>query len=134
MSQMPLFQAIEIQRDQAYPDLSREEEELLRADHEDCRQILERLRQEKFQDFDSWKIAISRQWNRVLELQVNERPILFLVAQEQKMWFEKHVLKIAHSPSEDWLVKFAQATKKLKKLSSTAPRTIIADPTLDLEG
>jgi 5'-deoxynucleotidase YfbR-like HD superfamily hydrolase len=130
---MPLFQAIEIQRDQIYPDLSCEEEELLRANHEDCRQILEKLRQEKFKDFNSWKITISKQWNRVLELQVNERSILFLVAQEQKMWFEKHVLKIAHLPSEDWFVKFAQATKKLKKLSSTALRTIIADPTLDSE-
>jgi hypothetical protein len=133
MSQLPLFQPIEIPRDLRQGDLTSAEEVVIRSIADDFWfPILDKLHQNVFPDFQSFKDDVAKLWEPALA-GLEPTSLLHLLAQEQRNWFEKHVLKIPHSQKSDWIVKFAAATRKLVKLTESPPPDIISNhsPTRD---
>jgi hypothetical protein len=127
MSQLPLFQPIQIPRDLRPGDLTSAEELVIRSCPADpWSPILNKLHQNGFPDFQSWKDEIAKYWLPALTALANAS-LLYLLAQEQRAWFQRHSLKVPHTQKDDWIVKFAALTKRFLRLTEAPPPGIISN-------
>ena len=86
----------------------------------DLKKVLKDLKNDKYKNRQEWINSIKQIWEKILEFP-NQRSIITAIAKEQKEWFQKRILKIPHSRTEEWIINAQNASNNLKNLLKHPP-------------
>lgn len=112
-----------------FEPLSKNDNELnnssLQQDSIDLNNILYKLQNNQYSSINEWKKSIEGLWLIPMKHN-NSDSIIYLLAQEQKEWFEKHFIQIPHNNFEDWYMKIQKIAKEIQHLLHTPPENVVA--------
>jgi hypothetical protein len=130
ISSLSLFQPIGTHADDSSPSMVSSEQDIARALVVDWERIMDRLSQNDYRAIDEWCRSVSQAWDPILD-HCSPGSLLHAIGLERQRWFEKRYLKIPHTPTDDWLLKFANASRRLSVLASIPPAPLLIDPMMD---
>ena len=83
------------------------------------------MQNNQYSSINEWKKSIEGLWLIPMKHN-NSDSIIYLLAQEQKEWFEKHFIQIPHNNFEDWYMKIQKIAKEIQHLLHTPPENVVA--------
>ena len=77
----------------------------------------------KYASIEEWERDVNQIWENAMVY--NEKgTLLYLIAKEMKLWFQRKYTKIPVNKDEDWMLSLTKTSKKLYELSQLPPSSI----------
>ncbi|KAH0793171.1 Bromodomain containing protein [Histomonas meleagridis] len=89
----------------------------------DLTTIKKKLSGNKYASIEEWKHDVNQIWENAMVYN-DEGTLLYLIAKEMKLWFNRKYIKIPINKDEDWILSLTKTSKKLYDLSLLPPSTI----------
>lgn len=90
----------------------------------DLNNILMKLQNDEYASTTEWKASIENLWLAPMKNNTSDS-LIYSLAQEQKLWFEKHFIQIPHNNFEDWYMKINKISKEIQNLLHTPPEEVV---------